>query len=335
MSRMVMKRAVLLSVVAVIGVLFLVPGSATAAPRRGDANAGCRVTSRMTHAHFAIGNSTSPLDSAIAAAPAADTLRISGTCVGTFEVTQNLTLVGHTTSGRQAVLDARQCGTVLTVTGATVHVVGIRLTGGADGFGLPCGDGSFGGGLVNTGGAVSLSHVRIDHNRTQGGIRNLGGAVTLSDSIVTQNSAFTAGGGIASDGGSLTIARTTISDNSALMGGGVWTSGTDTTFADATVTANAVIDQGGGVLAATGSLTLTNTEVSGNSAGSGAGIAVFDSSLAVAGTSSVRQNAARESAGGILSSGTTVTVPGWTGTVSDNTHDNCAPTLTLGVTTCS
>src|SRR4051812_36984872 len=69
MSRMVMKRAVLLSVVALIGVLFVVPGSAAAAARQGDANAGCRVTSRTTHAHFTIRNGTSPLDAAIAAAP--------------------------------------------------------------------------------------------------------------------------------------------------------------------------------------------------------------------------------------------------------------------------
>ena len=158
-------------------------------------------------------------------APAGATLKVKGSCVGTFTIAKSLTLVGSLS----ATLDAQQEGTTLTITGTpTVHLRRLRIVGGLsplDGFGN-----GRGGGISHAGGKLTLDAVTVTDNvavgihAEGGGIFSDGGPLTIGNSHIVGNtlrassgspgSVLAFGAGVSSDG-RLTIVDSSVSSNEA------------------------------------------------------------------------------------------------------------------------
>ena len=127
------------------------------------------------------------------------TLRIKGRRVGSFTVSKNLDLVGDPT----ATLDANGTDRTLTISGATVDLAHLAVTGG-----------HISGGLVVTGAGIAAisSQVKLNHVTVTG---NKAESTVDAGTIVN-----VAGGGIYSDAGTLRIENSVISGNVARAEGG-------------------------------------------------------------------------------------------------------------------
>jgi len=131
-----------------------------------------------------------------------------------------------------------------------------------------------------------------------GGIYN-DGTLTLEDDVVSQNSASYEGGGIFDQSGDITISDTTVSNNTAQFGAGVWNGGTDAT---------------------TALMSYSTVSNNGSSVTTGFGGGIFnDGTLSIA-SSTVANNVAYNSGGGIYNSGGTLNISN--STVADNTVPN-------------
>ena len=305
-------------------------------------NAGppqCRVADESTGAELTSKDVPAPLQQAIDAAAPGTTLQVMGHCASNVSISKDLVLRGKATAKLpMPTLDAGGCGTVVTITSAVVSISDLTITNGDDGTLLGCGGNGFGGGIVNNAGTVMLANVSITANHSAGsggGIFNAGGFVSLSNATVTLNTAFTAGGGILTSGGTLTIEHSTISGNGALMGGGIYSDGSTVSLTSSAVSDNTVIDIGGGIVDVAGDLMLLDTMITGNVAGSGGGIATFAGSLTLSGATSIESNTATTVAGGILSSGTTISASDWTGGISGNSPQDCDPALSVDSAVCN
>lgn len=280
--------------------------------------------------------STSALQPAIDAALPGETLDVSGTCVGTFTVSKNLTL-----EGAGATLDGGGGGTTLTVYSGEVKVIGLTITGG---------NAIVGGGLFNYG-ALTIVGSKVIGNVASfnaGGIFNAGKLV-LTTSTVSGNSArnskLGAGGIFNGNTASLTITGSTVTENSSAYGAGVQNFGAlniegskvtrnsassngggifngtsgSVTVTDSKVKGNSASFGGGGIFNGGGNLTIKNTAVSGNSLASGVGGGVFN----FLGTVTIRESTVSGnslvsgSGGGVFNSGGSLDVAG--STVSGNT----------------
>lgn len=112
-----------------------------------------------------------------------------------------------------------------------------------------------------------------------GGILNSGGAVTLDNTIITDNASFSAGrgGGIYNAEGTLTLTKSTVSDNAALddVGGGIGNQDGEMTLTETVVLRNSGKFVGAGIWNSLGTLTLVDSVVSDNTRiepGEGCGI---------------------------------------------------------------
>ena len=146
-------------------------------------------------------------------------------------------------------------------------------------------DPSFGGGIYNLSGQVTLDGTTVATNYVSGtasslskggGIYSSGGDLTLIDSLINENDAFDSGGGVFFSSGALTVTNSifrgneTTGTNSA--GGGLFIGSSSTaTVKQAEFSSNVATDNGGGIHNQ-GALTLENVTISGNSSGIGAGI---------------------------------------------------------------
>jgi hypothetical protein len=275
-----------------------------------------------------------PLATAISQANAGDTINVYGTCVGNFEVGQNLTLKGQ---GRNATLDGGGGGTVLHITNGTTTVNGLKITNGSASVESVEGNGCcVGGGIAVTGDTAGARLVNslVTGNTSGvfgGGIDVDDGTLTLVNSTVTGNTSDSSGG-IDSDFGAITLIGSTVNNNTASGGtacqgvgscaGGIWNFGGTLTLIDSTVSGNSATRRGGGIV---------------NQTPTGGPTAV----LTLSGTSAVTNNHAISDptvnlGGGIwIRGGATVgATTDWTGSVSGNTPDQCSPTVTIGSTTC-
>ena len=161
------------------------------------------------------------LQAKIVAAASGSTILVKGTCFGNFVVSgKSLTLKGNPT----ATLDGNDLGPVVTFNGpgTTLHLVGLKVTGGTAGLGA---------GITATVGDLTLNKVTVTGNLATatsgtpagGGILSGGGGnVTLIGSTVSANRALATdgatdarGGGIFIDGGDLTVVNSVISGNRA------------------------------------------------------------------------------------------------------------------------
>jgi hypothetical protein len=283
--------------------------------------AGCSVTNAAT------GVRSSSLQSAVKAAAAGQTLRISGTCKGNVTIGKSLTLLGV---GTNPTLRGNG-GRPLTITGGPVTVDRLRITGGiaTSCFGAPAG--------VACGGGIAASKRLIVK-------RSLIEGNTVSGSLSAQ------GGGIAViTGGSLKVVGSVIRDNTitaATTGGGAFGGGI-AAFAPASISgsvidgnvANGGTATGGGILAdfsAAGDLTVTTTLVRDNTAlgdgvASGGGIATEASATlrltrsTVAGNTVLAANEgfANASAGGIKAGSAVI--------VNSTITGNTVTSLAIGV----
>ncbi len=130
---------------------------------------------------------------------------------------------------------------------------------------------SGGSGLSNTGATlsrltISQSSVLSNTAANGGGVFSSGvGAVTsIVDTMITGNSATTAGGGVFGNG-PMTINRSTLDHNHARSGGGIDYRGTSLHMTNDTISSNTAGDNGGGFYNR-GSATLTHVTLNGNTA---------------------------------------------------------------------
>jgi uncharacterized repeat protein (TIGR01451 family) len=239
----------------------------------------------------------SALTSALASANDGDTLAIQGTCDGTFEVGNSVSLVGL--SG--AALDGLGSGSVVTVdSGTSVTLRGLTIEHGSASFGagvlnlgaivsisdstITANTGSFGVGIENAqAGTLTLTRSTVSDNTT--GINSEGAGMLnetfstmhISDSTISNNdsSAGIRAGGIYNESaGTLTVTNSTINGNKAFVGGGLYNDGS-VTIDNSTISGNDASSGGslggGGIYNDSGLVTVAFSTISGNTAPEGAG----------------------------------------------------------------
>jgi hypothetical protein len=232
-------------------------------------------------------------------AAAGSTLEIKGTCKGQFKIPKSLKLVGDPS----ATIDGNQGGLPLYVTGPTVKLSHLVVTGG-----LTTGTGDvsvLGGGIFASGSNLTLSHVTVRGNTIEaksgpaefgslygGGIFSEDGSLKLIDSKVVDNLAHAKAGHAQVFGGGIyrnhdmTLIRTTVKDNRAVaddkgqdslaLGGGIYddeghveirSSHIDGNRARVNGPAGGANAEGGGLYMGDGeSLLVVHTTLSGNGA---------------------------------------------------------------------
>ncbi len=163
---------------------------------------------------------------------------------------------------------------LLTVSGNNkyqVFVVNSGVTASLSGLTIANGTpplGSYGGGIFNDGGTLTVSNSAFSGNTGDGGgIFNNCGTLTVSNSTFSGNSAGGGSGGGIFNQGTLTVGNSTFSGNSANYGygGGIDNDGT-LTVSNSTFSGNSA-GGGGGIYGYSGSATITNSIVAGNSGG--------------------------------------------------------------------
>lgn len=154
-------------------------------------------------------------------------------------------------------------------TGANAAINNLTVTNGRANIVNPQA-GSFGGGIYNDDGVLTLNCVAVRENVASGrggGIFNAG-TLNLNDSTVSGNSTGNLGGGIANLGGAVNLTNSTISGNMAAEGGGIF-SNTTAAFSlnSVTVSFNTATDSGGGISNDT-TINAVNSIIARNSASS-------------------------------------------------------------------
>lgn len=170
------------------------------------------------------------LQAAIDGAASGDTLVVSGTCAGTFSLSQPITLTLQG-AGAGAVLDGGGSGTVLTVSAGSLTVDNITIKDGrgANGSNGPNGgifasggiggDGAPGGVLVASGATLTLTNSQVTLNRGgDGGNGGNGGFAACLGATDGGDGAFGGVGGIENDG-TLIVDHTTVAGNAGGSGG--------------------------------------------------------------------------------------------------------------------
>jgi hypothetical protein len=185
-----------------------------------------------------------------------DATGVSGTILltsGELQINHNVTINGPG-AGNLAV-NGNATSRVFENFASNVTISGLTISNG-----LPTGENSGGGGILNHFG-LTLSGTSILSNNAGGhppffagggGINSDGGeTLTVTNSTISDNSAGGGGGGIfvnnMNSGGTVTVTNSTISDNSAGGGGGIWNVGGTITVTNSTISANSA-PTGGGIL---------------------------------------------------------------------------------------
>jgi predicted outer membrane repeat protein len=304
--------------------LVAVVGGVLAAGAPPSAAAACR--NSATVADHADDGGRAQLRQAIADACPGALIRITpGTITltrGELAIEKDLTFLGVGPQARPPVIDAAGASRVLAVTGATVSLTNLTITGGRADTGAA---------IRNVHGTVTLSDVVVTGNVATGdggAIHSAGdttgdASVTLQHSAITSNEAGSRGGGLvnlaAGGAATMTVVDTVVSKNVAPLGGGganIADDGAATmTFAGASVVEDNVGgrrfgQRGGGLLnlASTGSnvtiVVRDTATVRRNSAFTGAGIAnategAGTASVSLLDSATLTANAARWTGGGL------------------------------------
>jgi hypothetical protein len=124
-------------------------------------------------------------------------------------------------------------------------------------------------------GSAALSGLTISGGNADkgGGLLNSGGTLTLTNCTISGDAATVQGGGIATRfGGTTTLYDCLVSSDTAPAGGGVFNSQSTLSLVNATLIGNSATTQGGALYNSGGATTLTNCTVSANSATTGGGV---------------------------------------------------------------
>ena len=133
-----------------------------------------------------------------------------------------------------------------------------------------------GAGIQNIGNLTLSGDIVTDNDAFQGGgVLTTGGSLTVRNSTISHNhgDANLGGGVLAQSGGTASVTGSLIADNRAQEGGGVWIgTGSSGIVTQSSVDGNTGSANDGGGIYSQGDLTVTDVTVSGNTAGFGAGI---------------------------------------------------------------
>ena len=173
-------------------------------------------------------------------------------------------------------------------------------------------DTASGGGIYNNGSrsTTNISDSVISQNTATygGGIANHGGTVTVTQSLLQANNAQK-GGAIFNGSGMLTVNSSTLDSNTSGEGAGLFVSVGSAAITGSTISNNQAAIVGGGLLNGRGTVAVINSTFSGNEAGQGGGGAMHVSSGTVTmNSSTVATNRARHGGGVYV----------WTGAVTIN-----------------
>lgn len=255
-------------------------------------------------------------DTIIFVAPASPTIAL----LDQIFVGASITIAGP--GADQLTLNASSISRVFFISGETVTISGLSLTGGNVGSG--------GGAIFALSGAVlTLDGLHVFGNNAAGapggGILSTGSTLTLRNSTISQNQADT-GGGISCD--DATIVNSTISGNTATSsGGGVFKEDGLTSIRNSTITNNSA-PVNAGLSSGLDNTTLGSTIIAGNTSGSGPEFGTHLSSLPSAITSE-GFNLLGAAAGGSPNSGGVLTVTYQTSDIRD-TNPQLAPLTNNG-----
>jgi hypothetical protein len=289
MTRIVRRGFALASAMALIVSVFAVTGTV--------AKATCQV---INDAAPAVSFGT--LQSAVDAASARDTLRVTGTCVGNTTILKLLTIAG----APRATLSGNDAGPVLTIRNETTfNFDPVTLVG------------------------LTIAHGRATSTSGGGGINNSFSGLTLVDSTVTDN----AGGGIVSDHSRVILQDSAIRNNTVVgigvnttelylfgassvdhnSGSGISNGDSSTRLFDtSSVHHNSTGGDGGGIYNVFGRVVLNDDSSVDHNTTGGDGGGVFNDfvgSLTLNGRSSISHNRAGGDGGGVNTQrGTTVTL---------------------------
>jgi hypothetical protein len=175
------------------------------------------------------GNDSGPgsLRAAVAAANPGDAITVPALTVsltsGQILVSKSVTIAGA--GARQTIISGTGQSRVFEVTGGTVSISGVTVTGG-DGFDVPGGAAGDGGGILVEAGTLTLADSTVTGNQTMGTAEGSGiqasGSLTVSRSTISFNSGPTSnrGGGIGfAGGGTLQVLDSTLAHNTLQSGG--------------------------------------------------------------------------------------------------------------------
>jgi len=267
-------------------------------------NGICTLRAAVQEANALVG------DDSITFAPSVTLVTVTSE-IGISSPAGSLTITGNgakvtTISGGSA------ANRILNITGATLTIEGVTLSGGRTI--------EHGAGIRASSGTLTLNAVTVENNLTTtensgsngGGVYVTGGTSIITNSTFTNNSAYSCGG-FAVVSGTAYISNSTFSDNTArgLVGGGLCTQIGGTMWArNITVTNNRVTGvpfvgaNGGGGLRINGTLNIGNSIIAGNTSPAGSGIDF------------------------VLDSGTVTSVGG--NLIGDNTNAGTTPFSTTG-----
>ncbi|MEX1020041.1 MAG: Ig-like domain-containing protein [Litorilinea sp.] len=181
---------------------------------------------------------------------------------GDLDINESLVILG---SGAEATtVHGNDLDTVFAVHNGQVRLENLTISGGnanaANG-------GQEGGGLLVTGGEVTLRQVSITGNTATngGGIMHTGGTLRVIESAITGNVATGSGGGVMNRA-ELRLENVTLAGNQANDGGGLITAGGNAQLVHTTIVGNSATNAGGGINSTGGAATLANSILAGNDA---------------------------------------------------------------------
>ena len=251
---------------------------------------------------LALANGTAGADEIVFASGLSGTITL---IEGALEISDDLALSGDVdgNGSRDITLDAAGSSRVLSITGGTVDLERMTITGGQS-------DLAGAGIAIGSGADVDLTAMRITGNTTYGavgaGIYANGASVDLTATTVDRNTAqYSSGGGIAVTGGTLSLSRSTIKLNEAgYNGAGIEARDADVTSLYATIDGNTAGGAyGGGVNMTGGSGLFVSSTISRNSASYGGGLALGGDGSATLINATVALNRAEQGGGIYLGSG--------------------------------
>jgi hypothetical protein len=293
--------------VAIAGMVAALAGGGTVAHAVRPA---CEITNERTDASYGT------LQAAVDDAQPGDLVEVKGTCTGSTTIGKDVQIKGVTNRAfpGPATLVGPGTGRVLRLNeGTTTGLRNLTITGGvaSDGGGI----------FVRPGAATRVENSVIAANTASGfggGIEVFpGGTLTVVDSVVHDNSAGSSGG-IDSDHGTVTVVSSAVRDNTARgatncqdigsCAGGLWNFGGAMTLIDTAITGNSASFRGGGLV---------------NQTPDGEPPAV----VALRGSTTVSHNQADDRGGGLFDRNGAYDVTGWTGSIFQNTPDDCFPSV--------